>query len=236
MNEIESTTDKIRNLLAKARSTTYAEEANLFLSKASELMAKHSISEAMLADQRTDEIGELVINVGKYHVQKCSLLVGVVKAFGCHAVGLNSRGRGIYGVVGFQSDLDMVESLMESLGFQLDRELLNIKGQYGISTKSARVSFATEWAREVSDRVESFYSAAVEEAVAESSSTALVLVTRDEKVAGEYEKKYGMKPRYYNRSSSHNHYSSYGSQGREAGGRADIGASRVGGKRGALNS
>jgi hypothetical protein len=234
--QIQSTADKIRGLLAKARNTPYPEEANLFLAKASEMMAKHSISEAMLADKRTDEINELVISVGKYHVQKCTVLVGVVKAFGCHAVSLSSRGRGVYGIVGFQSDLDMVQALMESLGFQLDRELLTVKGTYGIPTKSARVSFAHEWSRTVSDRIAAFYDSAVEEAVAESSSTALVLVSRDEKVADAYTERYNVKPRYYTRSTNHNHYGSYGRQGAEAGQRADIGAKRMDGNRGALTA
>lgn len=240
--QMQSTADKIRGLLNKAKATNFPEEANAFLSKAAEMMAKYSITEAMLADARTDPIEEEIITLGKYQVQKVNTLVSIVQAFGCHAVDLRySKGRGTYGVVGFRSDLNMVKALMESLEIQLDRELLNVTGDGWVTTKSARTSFAHSWCTEVARRITNFYAAAVEEAEQEatasgSTSTALVLASRDEQVSNVYEEKYGRKPRYSSRQSSHTHHGGYASRGRKAGQRADIGTGSLRSNRGALTS
>src|SRR5690606_12989948 len=49
---------RVRALLDKARSTSYAEEADALVAKAHELMERHAIDEALLAttDERTDPV------------------------------------------------------------------------------------------------------------------------------------------------------------------------------------
>lgn len=122
----------IRGLLAKAEATEFEQEAEAFFNKASELIARWAIDEAMLWDGadvgQRENPDELQLRVDSpYLAQKAILVSGVAKANGCRAVRL-SGGRGarseIVSVVGFPSDLRWVETLVTSLLVQLTTTML----------------------------------------------------------------------------------------------------------------
>ena len=83
----------IRGLLAKAEATEYPDEAEAFFAKASELIARYAVDEAMLwagADRSGRESpDELRLEVhAPYLVQKAVLVGAVATAHGCQTVRL----------------------------------------------------------------------------------------------------------------------------------------------------
>lgn len=235
--------DKIRGLLAKAESTEYDEEASALLDKAAELMAKYRIDAALLeaADPaKADDVIEVrTVSVGTYHVAKGMLAVQLAQTFGAHVTwGSRRPGRRTLNFVGHRSDLDVVEALMTSIELQLDRELLKVKGYDAGDTRTQRASFAYGFVRRVGQRLKDHYAKAESEAVdaaeaettGASTSVALVLASRDEKVSAKYEEIYHRKPSYTRTTYTYGSSSSQ-RRGQEAGSRADIGQGAVGGRR-----
>lgn len=224
--------DKIRNLIAKAEGTEFEAEADAFLQKATDLMARYRVDAALLEvseNASSDPVDRVFIDVGKWHVPKGQLAVSLCKAFDCHAIWAAKKR---IAFIGHKSDLDMVVSLMTSLEIQLDRELLKVQSFDKGATRAARSSFAYGWTSRVGERIREHYREAVRDAVkesvpeAQSSSVAVVLASRLDDVSAKYEEFYKTKPRY--RSSSH-YVSDYSAtqQGRSAGNRADIGQGAI---------
>lgn len=156
--------ETIRGLLAKAEASQFPEEAQAFFEKASELIAKFSIDEALLwshADRTSREVPEstqLVVHA-PYIPQKAVLVSRVAETQGCRAVRL-SAGRGarteIVSITGFPSDLRWVETLVTSLFVQLTSALLaeSPRGLTASDSASWRRSFIIGFAEEVARRLE----------------------------------------------------------------------------------
>lgn len=108
---------RVRALLAKAESTSFEAEAQAFTAKAHELMARHSLAEALVAgsdghDRSGAESREIQIEE-PYVKGKASLLGAVARSNRCRLV--VDRSRGLCTVVGFPADLAAVELLFTSL-------------------------------------------------------------------------------------------------------------------------
>jgi hypothetical protein len=154
----------IRSLLAKAEATEFPEEAEAFFAKASELISRWAIDEAMLWDgedrdgrEQPDEL-QLVVH-SPYLAQKAVLIGAVARAHGCRAVRLVSgpgTGSEIVSIVGFPSDLRWVETLVTSLMVQLTSAMLALcpRGVSASASASWRRSFIIGYAEEVGDRLE----------------------------------------------------------------------------------
>ena len=116
----------IRALLAKAEATTYAAEAEAFTAKASELMARYALDEAMVwahapHDGAAPTEIRLVVH-RPFTAQKAVLVNAVAQAYGCQALRLGRLGDDNaehMSVVGFAPDLSLVETLVTSLFLQL---------------------------------------------------------------------------------------------------------------------
>ncbi|UQX01727.1 DUF2786 domain-containing protein [Streptomyces sp. RerS4] len=108
---------RIRALLAKAEATTFPEEAEALSAKAQELMARHTVDEALLAVRGGSPAqvpGACRIGVEPpYEEAKAVLLDAVATANRCRAVW--NSGFEFSTVVGFESDLEAVELLYTSL-------------------------------------------------------------------------------------------------------------------------
>lgn len=154
----------IRGLLAKAEATDFEHEAEVFFNKASELIARWAIDDAMLWDgagaRDREEPDELQLRVdAPYLAQKAILVSGVARANGCRAVRL-SAGRGarseIVSVVGFPSDLKWVETLVTSLLVQLTSTMLRAapRGLSASASASWRRSYIVGFAETVTARLE----------------------------------------------------------------------------------
>lgn len=118
---------RIRALLAKAESTDFPEEAEALSSKAQQLMARHSIDEALVAADpgagAPGGPGACRIGIDQpYEGAKALLLDAVAAANRCQAVWAGDFGFST--VVGFEPDLEAVELLYTSLLVQADAAML----------------------------------------------------------------------------------------------------------------
>lgn len=188
---------RIRALLAKAESTEFPDEAEALTAKAQQLMAQHSIDEALLAASSGNRSDPVACRIGvdnPYEAPKALLLDAVAAAN--RARSLWSKELGFCTVVGFPADLEAVELLYTSLLVQATSAMnsagIQSGGTGGSRTKSFRQSFLISYGARIRERLTEATAQATEEALvglrAEggevSSSTLLpVLAAREEAVA-----------------------------------------------------
>ncbi|MDX3059964.1 DUF2786 domain-containing protein [Streptomyces sp. NE06-03E] len=149
---------RIRALLAKAEATGFPEEAEALTTKAQELMARHSIDEALLAARThsADTPGAVRIGVdAPYESAKAVLLDSVASANRCRAVWNSDLG--FTTVVGFEPDLEAVELLFTSLLVQGTAAMTKAEaGQRAGGrkrTKTFRQSFLMAYAQRLGSRL-----------------------------------------------------------------------------------
>ncbi|MFJ8198773.1 DUF2786 domain-containing protein [Streptomyces sp. NPDC096152] len=149
---------RIRALLAKAEATGFPEEAEALSAKAQELMARHSIDEALLASraQARDAPGACRIGVEPpYEQAKAVLLDAVATANHCRAVW--NEPFGFSTVVGFEADLEAVEILYTSLLVQATTAMTRAEAAQRAGgrkrTKTFRQSFLAAYAHRIGTRL-----------------------------------------------------------------------------------
>jgi hypothetical protein len=240
----------IRGLLAKAEATDFPEEAEAFFAKASELISRWAIDEAMLwaAEQaggreQPDEL-QLVVHA-PYLAQKAVLIGSVARAHGCRAVRLVS-GSGnrseVISIVGFPSELRWVETLATSLLVQLTSAMLARapRGVSGSESASWRRSFIIGFAEEVGTRLERDRDAAAAEQRSAAAaardvpgdpappSVALVLASRQEEVDTDFRRRH---PHVRSSWASSGRSVTGRRAGRQAGREASLTRNGIGGRR-----
>ncbi|MEU4984391.1 DUF2786 domain-containing protein [Streptomyces sp. NPDC021969] len=172
---------RIRALLAKAEATGYPEEAEALSAKAQELMARHSVDEALLAAQAhghtssPDTPGACRIGVEPpYEQAKAVLLDAVADANHCGAVW--NEPFGFSTVVGFESDLEAVELLYTSLLVQAEAAMTKAEaGQRAGGrkrTKTFRQSFLAAYAHRAGTRLRAAAQAATQAATQAAAQAA----------------------------------------------------------------
>jgi Protein of unknown function (DUF2786) len=175
---------RVRALLAKAESTEFPEEAEALTSRAQELMARHSIDDALLAAAGSGQAGpgrasgrRLFID-SPYEAAKAVLLDVVAGANRCRAIW--HKNLGLSTVLGFPGDLDAVELLFTSLLVQATTALVQAGSRrdcYGRSrTRSFRQSFLTSYAQRIGERLAEAAGAAERQAVADAPGANLLPV------------------------------------------------------------
>ncbi|MEU6895225.1 DUF2786 domain-containing protein [Streptomyces sp. NPDC046557] len=174
---------RIRALLAKAEATTYPEEAEALSAKAQELMARHTVDEALLAaagggggPARTP--GACRIGVEPpYEEAKAVLLDAVATANRCRAVW--NSGFFFSTVVGFESDLEAVELLYTSLLVQGTAAMTRAEAAQRSGgrkrTKTFRQSFLLAYASRLGHRL----AETAEHTASEAPANLPALVARD---------------------------------------------------------
>lgn len=245
--------DRIRKLLAKAESTTHAEEAAAFTAKAQELMQRHAIDEALLASQDgklREEITTIVVTIdySPYQSPKEQLLHEIATATDCRAVFTAGYDRdrktkaGGYqrvsraSITGYKSDLEFVELLYTSLLLQQESAFRapDVQDRMFIETSHPghrikwRNSFAMSFADRIGQRMRQARAATRQQAQAEAptgTSVALVLADRKALVDQAFNEKY---PKLRTKHSSSGGYASGSAAGRAAGDRANLGGTGVG--------
>lgn len=224
----------VRGLLAKAEASEFPEEAEAFFNKASELIARYAIDDALLWAE-SDDAGratpeELRVRLTAPYLSQKSLLVAVVaSSHGCRAVRLmNSRQFEDVSVVGFPSDLRWVETLVTSLLVQMTSAMLHEQPGGMTSSRSAawRRSFIIGFVDAVADRMKSDRQQA---AAAASTSTDLVLLDREALVEQDFARRH---PRVRSTWVSSGSSSDGRDAGRAAGKNASFAKHSVGGRRG----
>ncbi|QKW20008.1 DUF2786 domain-containing protein [Kitasatospora sp. NA04385] len=167
---------RIRALLAKAESTGFPEEAEALTAKAQELMARHSIDEALLAaggGRSADDPAAVRIGVDNpYEGPKTMLLDAVAAANRCRVVW--AKEFGFCTVVGFDADLDAVELLYTSLLVQATAAMHRAgsrKHKDGAArTKAFRQSFLVAYAARIRERLAGATERATERAAEEAAA------------------------------------------------------------------
>ncbi|MFJ9457297.1 DUF2786 domain-containing protein [Kitasatospora sp. NPDC101447] len=145
---------RIRALLAKAESTEYSEEAEALTAKAQQLMAQHSIDEALLAAAGADRNAPAALRIGvdnPYEGPKTMLLDAVAAANRCRVVW--AKEFGFCTVVGFDGDLDGVELLYTSLLVQATHALNKAGSRRDSRSKAFRQSFLVAYAARIRERL-----------------------------------------------------------------------------------
>ncbi|RGD60143.1 DUF2786 domain-containing protein [Kitasatospora xanthocidica] len=145
---------RIRALLAKAESTEYPEEAEALTAKAQQLMAQHSIDDALLAASGADRDTPAALRIGvdnPYEGPKTMLLDAVAAANRCRVVW--AKEFGFCTVVGFDGDLDGVELLYTSLLVQATHALNKAGSRKDSRSKAFRQSFLVAYAARIRERL-----------------------------------------------------------------------------------
>lgn len=169
---------KVRALLAKAESTPFEAEAEACTAKAQELMARHAIDEAMLADSdaSTGPVASMrVIVEAPYARPKVVLLAAVVRNNRCRSVWDGEYGFST--VFGTPSDLWAVDLLYTSLlvqaGVAMQREEERSRG--------FRHAFLLAFAHRIGERLREATATATTAATAASGDSFLpVLAARED--------------------------------------------------------
>jgi len=181
--------ERVRALLAKAESTEFPEEAEALTARAQELMARHSIDEALVAAAAaarqsgragpgTEASGRRLFVDSPYEAAKAILLDVIAKANRCRAVW--HKQLGLSSVVGFPSDLDAVELLFTSLLVQATTAMLAAGARQDAvgrsRTRSFRQSFLAAYAQRIGERLAEAAGEAERQAAAESPGANLLPV------------------------------------------------------------
>ena len=179
---------KIRALLAKAESTTFPEEAEALSAKAQELMARHRIDHVLVDDDAGDApVGRRIWLDDPYADAKAQLLAAVADANSCRSVMLT--GLGCAHVVGFTTDLDVVDMLHTSLLVQATAAMAAAGPQRDARgrsrTRSFRQSFLIAYAWRIGERLRETSDAVTTEVAARESTLLPALVRRERRVEDE---------------------------------------------------
>jgi hypothetical protein len=108
---------RVRKLLAKAEDPACTPaEAAAFTAKATELIAKYGVDQALLGAGRPDPVGDRIVTAEPpYARDKAGLLAVVALAMRCRVVHLDRRGRTRSHLFGHGPDLQRVELVFTSL-------------------------------------------------------------------------------------------------------------------------
>jgi hypothetical protein len=163
--------DRVRGLLAKAESTEYPAEAEAYTAKVQELVARHSIDEALLVARGGEAtVVPLARRIGvdhPYEGEKAALLDAVARANRCHVVW--SPDLGFSTVFGFDADIDAVDLLHTSLLVQAHRAMAKVEPPGGKAGKSRLKAFRQSFLVAFTVRIGQRMAGATDAALAEAT-------------------------------------------------------------------
>jgi len=148
--------ERVRKLMDKAAATTNVHEADAFSRKAAELIARHRIDPASLAERRDDhlDVREIPLGRGAYVRARLALLMAVADAHDARVVFAATPTGTIAYVAGYGSDLDLVEVIYTSLHAQAASRMSAERRATSASTQRYRRSFLFGYADQVAKSLE----------------------------------------------------------------------------------
>ena len=180
--------ERIRNLLAKAESSSFEAEAAAFTAKAQALMTRHAIDAALLG-AGSRGIGETPTMIrlpidAPYADAKALLLHVVAESGRCRAVGYDKLDLVV--VMGFAADLTAVEMLFTSLLVQAQSALAeasrHARPGTRVRSQSYRSAFLVAFAHRVGERLREVNEHVFAQAAADQGPT-VALALRDRSAA-----------------------------------------------------
>ncbi|MBC7305090.1 MAG: DUF2786 domain-containing protein [Nocardia sp.] len=148
----DKTLGRVRGLLAKAESTSFAEEAESLSAKAQELMTKYAIDRALLDTQRADPdlpAARRIWLETPYTDAKALLVDMVTRANRSRAIFVAEWG--FVTIVGDDPDLDAVEILTTSLLVQATRAMIDSAATEESRSRHYRKAFLTAYATRIGE-------------------------------------------------------------------------------------
>jgi hypothetical protein len=175
----DSRLDKIRGLLAKAEASTFAEEAEAYTAKATELISKWGLEDALREAKQQDRpsITDKIIKMeGSYQREKGLLLELVARGLGNRAIQrVGTKPHQVH-VFGTETDIVRIELLFTSLLVQASQGLASAEPyRYGESIKAYRRSWLDGFAKTIYARLQEVHERSATEA---GPGTDLVLADR----------------------------------------------------------
>jgi hypothetical protein len=173
---------RVRKLLAMAEDPACTpDEAEAFTAKATELIAKYGVDQALLAaaDPSVDPVGDRMVAVlPPYARDKAGLLAAVAAPLRCRVVHLTRPGETRSHLFGHAADLERVELLFTSLLVQAAHGLTAAPVPYGEHAAAYRRSWLAGYTQAIQARLW----AAERSAAAAQPGAELVLVDRTDLV------------------------------------------------------
>ena len=188
---------KVRALLAQAESTTFEAEAETFTAKAQELMARHSIDEALVWEHANRDSAPITIRLAiddPYADIKSLLLQIVATHSRCSSIFMQRHS--MSSIVGFAADVMTVEVLYTSLLVQAESALReharSAPPGSRARSRSFRSSFLMSYAQRIDARLTEVNRRVASDAVAEHGDALLpVLAARQDEVDDAVESMFG---------------------------------------------
>jgi hypothetical protein len=182
---------RVRKLLAKAEDPACTPaEAEAFTAKATQLIAKYGVDQALLAaaDPATDPVGDRIVGLDPpYALDKAGLLAAVAVPMRCRVVRRTRDGVKIH-LFGHAADLERVELLFTSLLVQAAHGLAAVP----VPLHEHPAAYRRSWLAGFAEAIGSRLWEAEKSAVAAAPGAELVLVRRsdlvDQRMADAYPK------------------------------------------------
>jgi hypothetical protein len=172
---------RVRKLLAKAEDPACTPaEAEAFTAKATELIAKYGVDQAMLAagDPAADPVGDRVVPLDPpYALDKAGLLASVAVPLRCRVVRRTRDGVQVH-LFGHAADLERVELLFTSLLVQAAHGLAAVP----VPAEEHPAAFRRSWLAGFAHAIGARLWESEKSAVAEAPGAELVLVRRTDLV------------------------------------------------------
>ncbi len=225
---------RVRKLMDKAAATTNVHEAEAFSHKAAELVARHRIDPASLAELRSDELAvrEVWLGRGAYVRARLALLTAVAEAQEARVVFAATPTGTVAYVAGYSSDLDVVEVMYTSLHTQAAAQMAAERRTTSAATQRYRRSFlfgyADRVAKSLDDARRAAEAASPTEVPLDSAGRSLVRRERGAQIDEFLQQQFGRIR--VARTSAGAEVTGW-SAGSDAAGRADLGRQRLGGRR-----
>lgn len=222
--------NRVRALLAKAEATEFPAEAEELTAKAIELMSKHGIDAAHLRaqDSSAEPIHDQVAITNPRAKARAHLLNTVAEGMGCKMLLAHPK-RSMAGTAhlfGFPDDIERVKLMYTSLLMQLESALKRVEVPMSEQYTAYRNSWAMGYIARIQDRMKAAKKTSSAEASGPDGSFALMLADQSRAVTAR------MREEFPNHGQTRTRSSSAGlGAGYTAGGRADIGNTRVNGRR-----
>lgn len=184
--DTETWLHRVQALIAKAEATPYPDEAEAFMAKAQELMARHAIDQIMLDGVRRGGRGpesKMLTIPAPYATAKATLLNEICHANGVRLVLHGGGGKdATVTIVGFPDDLESSELLFAALLVHGARQMMTAAVPAGTGARAFRHAFMLGFATRIGERLREAAAAARSDYEAETG-TSTALAMRDQSKA-----------------------------------------------------